>query len=168
MIFMKNLLEINRTLWAKKTFFRILACSMVVLVLMTACKKKQDPETFLSDKARPSWTIPSDYDYTSSMTAVVKVNLKAQYPELAADWQRNANDLLAAFSGDKCLGIGEWVDGAGAYWLYIAGTEGKITLRYYSAYYKNLFEAKDAFPYVNDGNVGTADNPYVPTFVVAK
>ena len=46
--------------------------------------------------------------------------------------------------------------------------EGAITLRYYSAHYKNLFEAKDAFVFRNDGRLGTIDEPYVPAFVVVK
>ena len=77
------------------------------------------------------------------MTAVVKVDLKAQYPEKASDWQLNDNDLLAAFNGETCLGVASPKEGL--FFLYIAGTEGAVTLRYYSAHYKNFFEAKDAF-----------------------
>lgn len=170
MIFMKNLLEINRTLWAKKTFFCILACSMVVLVLMTACKKKQDPETFLSDKARPTWTTPDKQDMTSSMTAVIKIDLKTQYPVLASDFVLNDNDLIAAYSGETCLGTASPKDGL--FFLYVGApvgvTPSSVTLKYYSAYYKNIFEAKDAFPFVTDGIIGKISKPFVPTLVVVK
>ena len=38
---------------------------------------------------------------TSSMVAVVKVDLKAQYPNIATDFALNENDLLGAFSENK-------------------------------------------------------------------
>ena len=169
----------------KKLYF---ICMLAVVALCFAgCKKdKNDPEqqtqpqqteTLAGNVARPTWTAPEVSDLTSSMTAVVKVDLKAQYPETAADWTRSDDDLLAAFSGETCLGVAEWVSDAEAYWLYIAApltndksqmTNQAVTLRYYSAHYKNLFEAKDAFEYHNDTQQGTADNPLIPTFVVVK
>ena len=48
------------------------------------------------------------------------------------------------------------------------GTDGAVTLRYYSAHYKNLFEAKDAFVFRNDDHLGTVAAPYAPAFVVVK
>ena len=153
----------NMTLPAKSC--SILLCAL--LLFAAGCKHQNKPESFLSDKARPTWTAPSDYDYTSSMTAVVKVDLKAQYPEKAADFVLDDNDLLAAFSGETCLGTATPQEGL--FYLYIAGTdEDMVSLRYYSAHYKNLFEAKDAFPFVNDAHLGTVDEPLVPTLVEVK
>lgn len=43
-----------------------------------------------------------------------------------------------------------------------------VTLRYYSAFYKNLFEAKDAFPFKNDDILGTIADPYIPALVVVE
>ena len=107
---------------------------------------------------------------TSSMTAVVKVDLATQYPDIAKDFVLNDNDLLAAFSDENCLGVA--VPDDGLFFLYIGaplnGNPSSITLRYYSAYYKNLFEAKDAFPYVSDSRQGNADTPFLPAFVVLK
>ena len=104
------------------------------------------------------------------MTAVVKVDLKAQYPETAADWQPSVNDLLAAFSGETCLGVAQPQDGL--FFLYIAspvtGNLSSVTLRYYCAHYKNLFEAKDAFPYGNEETLGSPTTPLTPAFVVVK
>ena len=165
----------NMTLPAKSC--SILLCAL--LLLAAGCKKEEQntPETFVSDKARPTWTVPEAPDMTSSMTAVIKVDLKAQYPDQAADFVLDANDLLAAFQGETCLGIAEPHDGL--FYLYIAsptsssasgltGEAGLISLRYYSAHYKNLFEAKDAFPFVNDDHLGTVAEPLIPTFVVVK
>ena len=146
----------------------------MVLSAFFGCKEQNKPESFLSDKARPTWTAPSDYDYTSSMTAIVKVDLKAQYPDKAADFVLDDSDLLAAFSGETCLGTASPLDDL--FFLYIAcpsslqgGDGGRlVTLRYYSAHYKNLFEAKDAFPFVNDDHLGTVAEPLTPAFVEVK
>ena len=101
------------------------------------------------------------------MTAVVKVaTLNGQ---IVNDSIANDDDLLAAFSGETCLGVA--VPDDGLFFLYIAGLSSvseAVTLRYYSAHYKNLFEAKDAFPYVSDSNQGSADTPFLPAFVVIK
>ena len=157
----------------RKQLYIFVLCTLALCAFF-GCKEKNKPESFLSDKARPTWTAPSDYDYTSSMTAIVKVDLKAQYPEKAADFVLDDNDLLAAFFGETCLGVASPDDGL--FFLYIAspsslqGEDGGrlVTLRYYSAHYKNLFEAKDAFPFVNDDHIGTVAEPFAPAFVVVK
>ena len=149
----------------KKQVYILVLCTLALCAFF-GCKEKNKPESFLSDKARPTWTAPSDYDYTSSMTAVIQVDLAAQYPDIAKDFVLNDNDLLAAFSGETCLGTASPQEDL--FFLYIAGTEGTVTLRYYSAHYKNLFEAKDAFPFVNDDHLGTVAEPLVPAFVVVK
>ena len=155
----------------KKYFiFALCSLSMVLLVLFSGCKnKEQDPETFVSDKTRPVWTAPEKSDITSSMTAVVKVDLKAQYPSIAADFVLNENDLLGAFAEEQCLGIAQLQEGY--FFIYInspAESSSQVTLRYYSAFYKNLFEAKDAFPFKNDDILGTVAEPLIPAFVVVK
>ena len=176
----------------KNMMSQVKNCSILVfcalLLLAVGCKKEQnapeqeqpeqsqpqpqpqpDPEpteTLAGNVARPSWTAPDVYDMTSSMTALVKVDLKAQYPKLAADYKLDANDVLGAFSGDTCLGVGKIVDGL--FFIYIDATEGAVTLRYWSAQYKNLFEAKDAFPYANESSLGTLAEPLVPAFTVVK
>jgi len=153
---------------------------VAVMTLFSACKKEngtepEDPttpqtqpqQTLVSDKARPSWNAPQEYDYTSSMTAIVRVDLKAQYPELAKDFKLTENDLLAAFSGTTCLGTATPSE-EDLFFLYVVSTEGNVTLRYYSGQYKNIFEAKDAFPYRNDTQLGNVAEPFVPAFKVAQ
>ena len=97
------------------------------------------------------------------MTAVIKVDLAAQYPNSAADFVLDDSDLVAAFSGETCLGVAS--PNEGLFYLYIGAPIGvtptSVTLRYYSAHYKNLFEAKDAFPYVSDTQQGNADEPFI-------
>ena len=47
-------------------------------------------------------------------------------------------------------------------------TNQAVTLRYYSAYYKNIFEAKDAIQYKAHSTIGTYSAPLTPTFLVVK
>ena len=168
---MKNFEEINRALGAKKKLMTIASCAL--LLLATGCKKdepKPQPEpapSFVSDKERPTWAAPEDYDYTSSMTAVIAVDLITPYPEQAADFIVEEQDLIAAFIGDECLGVASPDDNY--FYLYIASPSSNsaaVTLRYYSAHYKNLFEAKDAFPYSNDSHLGSVAAPFVPNLEV--
>ena len=155
--------------YMKKNLYLVLCLLAALTLVVSGCKKDKEaePETFDGNVAAPTWTAPSKYDYNSTMTAVIKVDLKAQYPTIAANWKSSENDLLAAFAGDQLVGLGNQIE-AGLYNLMIVDAEGEITLRYYSVYYKNLFEAKDAFPYHKDDRLGTPDNPLVPTFVVVK
>lgn len=161
-----------------KQFWAIAACALMLMV--SGCKSDQknepgksgDPvtpsrptETLKGDVACPNWTVPSDYDYTSSMTAVVKTDLLAAYPELAKDYVLQDNDLLAAFIGDKCLGVATPTDGL--FYMYIVGSEGTVTLQYWSAYYANTFVAKNVFEFANDAHLGTVSKPLKPALVVA-
>lgn len=154
-----------------KTKTLILAlCSMALII--AGCEKKTEPTpagTLKGDVSQPTWTSPEKHDYTSSMTVIAKVDLKANFSELAKDWELKENDLLGAFIGETCCGVGVLKDGL--YYLYVAVPSGEqlaenpqVTLRYYSNFYTNLFEQKDAFPFVNDDRKGTASTPFVPTF----
>lgn len=161
----------------KKNLF-ILALVTVLSVLFTACKKdpssepQPDPqpaETLNGNQARPAWNATEDYDFTSSMTAVIRVDLAKQYADLAKDFVLQENDLVSAFIGNTCVGTAS--PNEGLFYLYIAGPSDQqstmnVTLRYWSSFYKNIFIAKDAFPFVNDTKKGTVANPYAPVFVV--
>ena len=145
----------------------ILLCAL--LLLAAGCKKDDPvpplPEDLHGNVARPAWTAVEVPDMTSSMTAVIKVeNLDGQ---MINDQMVNEDDLLAAFQGEVCLGVAEPQEGL--FFLYVAGLyDEPVTLRYYSVHYKNLFEAGDAFPFVNDAHLGTVAEPLIPTFVVVK
>lgn len=152
-----------------------------IMIICSACSKNQnqpdDPtptptpqveETLKGNISRPTtWTVSDAYDYTSSMTSIVKVDLLNQYPELAMDFRLTNDDLLGAFTenGD-CIGVVSPEDD-GLFFLFINGVEGNVTLRYWSGYYTNIFNG-ESFPFVNDGQQGTYAEPYVPTFTVAE
>ena len=141
----------------------ILLCAL--LLFAAGCKDKNAPESLNGNVARPTWTAIEVPDMTSSMTAVIKVaNLNGQ---IVNDSIVNEDDLLAAFSGETCLGTAQPQDGL--FYLFVAGINNDpVTLRYYSAHYKNLFEAKDAFPFVNDNHLGTVAEPLICNFALLK
>ena len=152
----------------KKSFiFSLGALSIIMLVLFAGCKDNKQPQTLFGNLDKPVWIAPDGNNMTSSMTALVKVDLLAQNPDLAADFVLDGNDLLGAFAGEQCIGVAPLEDGF--FFVYINEPEAEdssVTLRYYSAHYRNIFEAKNAFPYRNDDHLGTVAEPFVPAFVL--
>lgn len=135
----------------------------ILLLSVAGCKKDvNEPQTVHGNQPRPSWVVTDESNLQSSMTAIIKVTtLNGQAID---NTMVGADDLLAAFIGEECVGIAEYKDGL--FYLYLSAEEGTVTLRYYSAYYTNLFEVKDAFVYRNDASIGTVSEPYCPQWVV--
>ena len=135
----------------------------ILLLSVAGCKKGvNEPQTIHGNQPRPSWVVTDESNLQSSVTATIKVTtLNGQAID---DTMVGANDLLAAFIGEECVGIAEYKDGL--FYLYLSAEEGTVTLRYYSAYYTNLFEVKDAFVYRNNASIGTVSEPYCPQWVV--
>jgi len=163
----------------KNMMLPVRSFSMLLLaaaLCFASCDDKNKPtptpteQDLYGNAARPTWTAIEVPDMTASMTAVIKVQKLAGVA--IPDSCVGGNDVLAAFSGETCLGVGAWIEEAGVYNLYVAapvtGNPSSVTLRYYSAHYTNLFEAKDAFPFANDARLGTVAEPFQPAFVVAK
>jgi hypothetical protein len=135
----------------------------ILLLSVAGCKKGvNEPQTIHGNQPRPSWVVTDESNLQSSVTATIKVTtLNGQAID---DTMVGADDLLAAFIGEECVGIAEYKDGL--FYLYLSAEEGTVTLRYYSAYYTNLFEVKDAFVYRNNASIGTVSEPYCPQWVV--
>ena len=151
----------------------LILTTCILLLLAAGCKSKQEEPTVedLSGKMEaPAWANPQDYDYSTSMTAVIEVNLQADYPESAKEWIVMPDDRLAAFIGEECCGVADLQDGL--FFLFITEPEGatdaQVSLRYYSAHFKNLFVAADVFAFRNDDQQGSVMEPYVPNFKVIK
>ena len=171
----KNRKNMKISKWFNRLFLLSLPL-WVGLAGLTSCTEEVTPPSLNGDIPQPSWSVPADYDYTSSMTAVVQVALKNQYPSMAADWHLNDSDRVAAFINDTCYGIAVPQDGL--FYLYIAGPSTNdqrpttnseaVTLRYWSAHFKNLFEVKDVFAFKNDDHIGSVAEPFVPKFMVVK
>ena len=157
-----------------------IAMCAAVLLLAVGCKdKKDDPqvpeqetESIVGNVSKPAWTVTDDYDMTASMTAIVKVDMTSLYSDeqlSEAKYELSDEDLLAAFSGDSCLGMAEWIDGVGH--IYIGNTNAgvqSVQLKYYSTVLKNIFADTELIPFVVDENKGTVSQPYTPSWALAK
>lgn len=181
---MKN--EVNRAFMAKKTFQKLafVLCTISLCTLI-GCQNQNPPVNpddpknvaIRGNVAKPAWEAPADsvYDMTSSMTAVIKADLSILYAAQldTAKYELTDDDLIAAFAGDKCLGV--IAPKEGLFYLFICspatyggGQMGnEFTLRYYSASLKNIFASTETYTYVNDGNMGGL-TPLTPTFKVVK
>ena len=133
--------------------------SLIVLcaVLFASCEQK-DPYVNPGNVEDPQWKITVDTtDMTASMTAIVKVSFT------------DKQGTLAAFMGDDCGGIADYIDGL--YYLYIspsANSNANVQLQFYSPDLKRVFVSKQTFPFVNDGNQGSVSAPFTPEWEVAK
>ena len=136
-----------------KNFSLIVLCA----VLFASCEQK-DPYVNPGNVEDPQWKITVDTtDMTASMTAIVKVSFT------------DKQGTLAAFMGDDCGGIADYIDGL--YYLYIspsANSNANVQLQFYSPDLKRVFVSKQTFPFVNDGNQGSVSAPFTPEWDVAK
>ena len=152
-----------------KNFSKILLCGL--LLLAAGCNDQNAPLSLVGNKSQPTWQAPAEYDLSTSMTVILKVSLTPSFTEAqveAANYQRSADDLVAAFEGETCLGVGEYKAQYNAYWLYIDAPQNgdKVTIRYYSAALKNIFVATEALVYSSHGMIGSISEPYTPLWVI--
>lgn len=153
-----------------------------LLVLVAACSKDNTsastadtiPERNIPTGTipTPGWDVAPDYDYTSSMTAVVEVDLTTTWPDITpVDWQVDTADLLAAFAGEDCIGVTSPTQSEKLFFLYISSpseSSADITLRYYSARLRNVFLADAVLHFENGGRMGSVAEPLTPAFVEFK
>ena len=131
---------------------------LLLLIALTSCENS-DPFVNPGDTPDPHWELTVENDMTSSMTVIVKVSFAEQA------------GTLAAFIGDDCCAVTTSVDFVdGLYYLYISpSAQGEdVQLKFYSPDLKRIFEAKETFPFVNDGRLGSVSKPYTPEWTVAK
>lgn len=155
-----------------RNFSKLILCAL--LLFAAGCKDKNeptsdptsDPQSIVGDLPVPAWTPAMEYDMTSSMTLIVKVDLSITYPEQVASigWNTSPNDLLAAFDGTNCIGIANCQDGL--FFLYVTAPKdgNQLTLTYYSAQLKNLFDAEQTISFHNDAIIGSVAAPFTPKF----
>ena len=144
----------------------ILTC---FVCLLTGCSKDSSDDYYMGNVERPSWTTNSNYDYSSSMTAIVRVELIQTFPDNGDIFVYGEGDLLAAFVDDECVGVASMVDGL--YFLYMALPDNYnssanivINLHYYNASLKRIFLSESSLEYQSDACIGTADNPMTLSF----
>ena len=154
---------------------RTLIFGLAALCLLASCGKEEGsnvvlPDPMFGDITDPAWTVDSNYDYSSSMTAVVEVTLlRADSMPVSADvWSIDTADRLAAFVGDECIGLAPPDDG-GRFFLFIhapSQSYAQVSLQYYSRRLRNIFRTSTTFPFVNGSQQGTAAEPLLVQFRV--
>jgi hypothetical protein len=140
-------------------YTRIILLTSFICLLTNACKEEE--ETF-STFPVPTWNV-NPAEYSVSMTAVVKL------PDNLIQYAQPAEDQLAAFAGEKCLGKGEIREGL--YFVTIHGTtdsEPSIHFQYYSARNKYLYTTDELFIFETDKVFGVVDEPEILPFTIVK
>jgi hypothetical protein len=119
---------------------------------------------FTSNDSRPAWEAeqPPQGKYQFSMTAAVTLS---DYLSQFAD----EDDLLAAFVGDECRGAVKPIEYEGRYLflLHFRGNSSesdKVSLRYYSAANKRIYECKELFGFEPNATFGSIAQPQTPPF----
>ena len=139
-----------------------------VLLFLASCGKEEgdsvaEPNPMFGNITDPAWSVSTDYDYTTSMTAVISVSLQGR----DSLWTIDTADCVAAFVGDECVGLAKPT--GSLFFLFIvppqhADTGNPITLRYYSSYYRNIFRSDTVFSFSNGSQQGTVSNPFLVVF----
>ena len=97
--------------------------------------------------------------YPCVMTAVVAL------PE-ALPFEKREKDLLAAFVGDECRGLGELVEveGRNVYRFEIRGKKDEaaaVYFQYYSLQTSGVYKAAETFAFKDEGVSGSTEEPFM-------
>lgn len=132
-----------------------LSIILAVLLLAAGCKNS-DPFVDPGDTPDPHWEVTIENDMTASMTGVVRVSFASN------------EGTLAAFMGEECCGVADYIDGLYHLYLSPANETTDVQLRFYSPDLKRIFVATSTFPFRNDIQLGTVANPHTLSWTVAK
>lgn len=96
--------------------------------------------------------------YPEMMTAVV--SLPATLP-----FEQRDKDILAAFVGDECRGVGELADveGKKVYRFEIRGKKDEtapVYFMYYSMQNSGIYKATESFSFIDEGTQGSSTSPF--------
>ena len=142
----------------KRSSYLAICALAIVCVCFTGCKK-EDP---LPQQPRPVWSVNHSIYTESSMTAIVVL------PDNLQPYAQD-DDIVAAFVGDECRGIGELIDGA--FFVLIKGAPEEysgISFKYYSARNKYLYATTPELIFEPDTSFGTVDEPEVLALSIVK
>ncbi len=154
----------------KRNFLTIGITLISVFLFLASCGKEEGgnavvpdtvPDPMFGDITDPAWSVSTDYDYTTSMTAVIGVDLQGR----DSLWTIDTADRVAAFVGDECVGLAN--PSGPLFFLFIVPPQhdgDDITLRYYSSYYHNIFRSDTVFSFCNGSQQGTVNNPLLVVF----
>jgi hypothetical protein len=125
-------------------------------VLISGCSK--DKSSY-NEYPRPVWTAATPDVFPNSFSAVVSV------PDNINTYSEDT-DMIAAFIGDECRGIGNLIKSADGskrvYYITVraSDTENRpIVFKYYSSKLSYMYQAKTQVQFEIDGTYGTYDSP---------
>lgn len=138
---------------------RFIIISICILIFV-GCSKDSDSYTQYST---PEWSVVSPELLPNSFTAIVAI------PNNIDEYSANG-DMVAAFIGNACHGVGSLVeseiDANRVYFITIRASDtenGEIKFRYYNSKHSYLYQAKTSVMFTIDGTYGTYDMPIVLT-----
>ena len=149
------------------SFHHFTITPLILVCLLYSCSK--DSEAELSTDNRPTWTAVTEGVCPQGMYIIMDTG---GLPTLDGKLLSvNSNDLLGAFIGGECRGVSvpyDEIDGKTHFYLKVKSTENdsndvKVELRYYSAEKTHIF-VSESFDFVPDGNSGTLDEGFKPTW----
>lgn len=114
----------------------------------------------VNDK-RPDWNVVDDSNLQYSMTVIFRLSdfLEKYISE---------DDCIAAFISGECRGKAtvQELGGHKLFFLYIKGNNGEppVSLKYYSARNKRLYELDELYPFSQNSEYGTVSQPEVIYF----
>ncbi len=118
----------------------------------TACSEEEEPYPTYPN---PAWAYAENTNHTASMTII------ATLPEAERLYEAS-DDELAAFIGGECRGVATRI--GNAYYIMVKGAASDVdavTVKYYSASRKYLYEAVNWCAFEPDATYGTVDEPEV-------
>ena len=142
----------------------------LIALMMSSCSKSDDNnESGLSTDARPEWTVVTEGVAPQGMYIIMD---SEGLPTVNGTIINTTSaDILGAFVSDECRGVAvpySEIDGKTHFYLKVKSTDtdasnAKVELRYYSGEKKHIF-CSEQFSFVADGNVGTLEDGYKPTW----
>ncbi|MBO8440760.1 MAG: hypothetical protein IAC51_08955 [bacterium] len=129
---------------------------LAALTGLSSCEKEPVYNTY----ENPHWTVGSYEGISESCTIVMDLpsNLKPYQDEA---------DVVGAFIGDECRGVSTQQEGL--FYIIVSGASnenGNITLRYWSARNKYMYQVNEVIPFEINAQKGTTDEPFVPSFSI--
>ena len=137
----------------KKSIYIIV---LIIAATMMSCKKNEA----VTQYDNPHWTLTDKDEYSVSMTAAIQLpeNLN---PTLTED------DQMIALIGGEIRGVANLYEGIFYFQILASENEtGKIVFRYWSGRTQYKYESEESFPFQQDTQLGTPDEPKVLTFKV--
>ena len=156
----------------KKKMYLFALCALSFITLFGCKNKDKEPvsRSVTGNVTNVDWTAPEDHDPASSMTAVIAVDMFTLYTGeqlFAANYELTADDVVAAFAGNECVGTAEQINGLFFLFICAPAADEQIAIRYYSSRLKHIY-VSELIPFRNDTRLGTVSEPYTPNFIVEK